>query len=473
MSEGEEIVKGLTEAQELSKIAVSFDKKRKYDAAVDYYDKAILNIDDTLNILPPSSEEFGKLLSYRKQLETRMELLAAHVNDGGVMAPPAPPGGGEEIDDMKNYESFQKDGFLTYNDDEMTGFVKTFEADTAPSSIASLPYWQLRRISATVKTGGLLTRSLCVPKAVWFNDSARFSGLAAKISFLKDTSSVITINIEPLLQEQIPRVDGVLDEYIKRIRRSRGVEDSETIRGLDGPNQTRGEEAARLHSINETIVASREAFVTLQNQLAKSFYYIVEEVGEGEGEEDGVGSDKGDDGNNSLPPPSWESEREGSNSGHSVSGLTGAVQGLGSFGLGVVGGVGKGLSEGMSLVGHLGKHVKKYAEVGISRINASVSSKISVQELRVFTTLIVDVADRVQVFDGWYAYFEGLRNHLLECDDMAKQQALLEVTESALTNLLLVSKFMKEVLTALLLKELEELLESYISKHTKAALDVD
>ena len=141
--------------------------------------------------------------------------------------------------------------------------------------------------------------------------------------------------------------------------------------------------------------------------------------------------------------------------------------------MGVVGGVGKGLSEGMSLVGQVGKNVKKYAEVGISRINASVSSTISPQELRVFTTLIIDVADRVQVFDAWYAYFEALRNHLLDCDEAHKLEALLEVTENALTNLLLVSKFMKEVLTQLLLRELEDLLESYLSKQARAALDLD
>ena len=87
--------------------------------------------------------------------------------------------------------------------------------------------------------------------------------------------------------------------------------------------------------------------------------------------------------------------------------------------------------------------------------------------------MIIDVADSVQVFDAWFAYFEALRNHLLDCNDASKLEALLEVTESALTNLLLVSKFMKEVLTQLLLRELEDLLESYVSKQTRAALDLE
>ena len=51
--------------------------------------------------------------------------------------------------------SDQGNGFLACDDEEMAGFVSTFEADKAPSSIASLPYWQLRRVSTTVKTGGL------------------------------------------------------------------------------------------------------------------------------------------------------------------------------------------------------------------------------------------------------------------------------------------------------------------------------
>ena len=80
--------------------------------------------------------------------------------------------------------------------------------------------------------GTFNAKYICVPKAVWFNSSAKFSGLAAKISFLKDTSSVITIHIDPLLQEQIPDVGGVMDECIKRIWRSRGVEGPRADRGL-------------------------------------------------------------------------------------------------------------------------------------------------------------------------------------------------------------------------------------------------
>ena len=136
---GEEIVVGLTEARELASLAVSFDKKRRYDAAVDYYDKAILNIDDALNELPPSSDEFGKILRYRKELEARMELLVVHLNNGGVTAPTPPE------ESLSDDISEQGNGFLACDDEEMAGFVSTFEADKAPSSIASLPYWQLRK----------------------------------------------------------------------------------------------------------------------------------------------------------------------------------------------------------------------------------------------------------------------------------------------------------------------------------------
>ena len=45
---------------------------------------------------------------------------------------------------------------------------------------------------------------------------------------------------------------------------------------------------------------------------------------------------------------------------------------------------------------------------------------------------------------------EVLRNHLLDGNDV-QAEALLEITESALANLLLV-KFMKEVLTQMLLR---------------------
>ena len=73
--------------------------------------------------------------------------------------------------------------------------------------------------------------------------------------------------------------------------------------------------------------------------------------------------------------------------------------GLGSA---VVGGMGKGLTEGMFMVGNLGKNVKKIAEVGISRINASVSSTISDEELRIYSDLVIDVTERSQLFDAWF-----------------------------------------------------------------------
>ena len=75
-----------------------------------------------------------------------------------------------------------------------------------------------------------------------------------------------------------------MDECIKRIWRSRGVEGPRADRGLQ-VTEGMDSEAARLQHINETIVASRDAFLGLQNQLAKSFHYIPEEERETNGED--------------------------------------------------------------------------------------------------------------------------------------------------------------------------------------------
>ena len=48
-------------------------------------------------------------------------------------------------------------------------------------------------------------------------------------------------------------------------------------------------------------------------------------------------------------------------------------------------------------VATVGKSVKKYAEVGLSRIAASMPSKLSSEELAEYRSLIRQVCDRTQV----------------------------------------------------------------------------
>ena len=111
------------------------------------------------------------------------------------------------------------------------------------------------------------------------------------------------------------------------------------------------------------------------------------------------------------------------------------------------------------MVGNLGKNVKKIAEVGLSRINASVSSSISDEERRIYTNLVVDITERSQLFDVWYRYFEGYRSLLLEKgqgregDSEQEPTSLyearqLELTESALTSLLMVPPALASFLQA-------------------------
>jgi hypothetical protein len=54
--------------------------------------------------------------------------------------------------------------------------------ESMPSAPMMQPYWLLRCISGTIKDGGFLTPSIYVPKLVWTQYGAKFSGLSAKMS---------------------------------------------------------------------------------------------------------------------------------------------------------------------------------------------------------------------------------------------------------------------------------------------------
>lgn len=390
---------------------------------------------------------------------------------------------------------------LEVSKEHLAMYREAFDGDPLPSSMASMSYWHLRRIRDAVVKGGLLNKNLLFPRQAWYSKKAKFSGVAAKISFLKDIASVITVHVEPLLIQGIPRADGTLDELITKIKAYRGMQtnpgDGAVVTSPAANKNSHDEEESdtdRLVALNRAFTRSKDAFVASQNQLAKSFNFIEEEEQDGAQGAPNVGAYGGYNGTNhgsaegtngdgsGLPPPPDAMQERASSGGGGGGGL---VASLGSLGLGlgsaVVGGMGKGLTEGMFMVGNLGKNVKKIAEVGISRINASVSSTISDEELRIYSDLVIDVTERSQLFDAWFRYCEGFRSYLLEMEggDEGQQQVSgsaarqLELIESGLTSLLMVSKFMKEVLCVLLLRELEDLLKRYVKTQLALALSAE
>lgn len=481
--------RSISAALKAAKAGILLDRKQISSGAAQHFETAIAELDEELNGMDPSSLEFGKKLRLRRKYEGRLRLAAKLGNT-------EEDAGGDHIKDPGNGADQQPQSWvvasLEMSDEEMTSYEEAFNGDPLPSSMASMSYWNLRRIRDAVVKGGLLNKNLLFPRQAWYSKKARFSGVAAKISFLKDIASVITVHLEPLLKQYIPRADGALDDLVSSIRSYRGMQSEMDCGNSDGSEASSAtgksaqeRDTERLVELVRVLTRSRDSFVVSQNQLAKSFHFIEEEEEEDSGDVADArsrgGAEDEDTGlEGGLPPPPMASQEK--------SGAGGLVASLGSLGMGLgsslVGGMGKGLTEGMSMVGNLGKNVKKIAEVGLSRINASVSSSISEEERRIYTNLVVDITERSQLFDVWYRYFEGYRSLLLEKGqgrggDSEEEPTSpfearqLELTESALTSLLMVSKFFKEVVCSLLLRELEELLKSFVKAQLALALSID
>jgi hypothetical protein len=77
----------------------------------------------------------------------------------------------------------------------------------------------------------------------------------------------------------------------------------------------------------------------------------------------------------------------------------------------------------------VGKNMKKYAEVGMSRLAAAVPSKLTLEELNEYTLLVCELCDRVQIIASWYRFANGalkrmtaLQNTVLteEMDDSSR-----------------------------------------------------
>ncbi len=70
-----EIVKLTTAALDLAVTAVHFDNTLHLVGACDYYDKTILHLDEVMNKLPRSSEEWQQLMQLRTKYDDRLETL--------------------------------------------------------------------------------------------------------------------------------------------------------------------------------------------------------------------------------------------------------------------------------------------------------------------------------------------------------------------------------------------------------------
>ena len=74
------------EALDLAATACHFDKEENYVGAYDYYDKCILNLDEVMGKLPPTSTQWRKLMEIRTQYDDRMDQLKEIENSRGSLA---------------------------------------------------------------------------------------------------------------------------------------------------------------------------------------------------------------------------------------------------------------------------------------------------------------------------------------------------------------------------------------------------
>ena len=124
------------------------------------------------------------------------------------------------IDDTEDRELQPRAPSLEVSKEELAMYREAFDGDPLPSSMASVSYWYLRRIKDAVVKGGFLNKNLLFPRDAWYRKKAKFSGIAAKISFLKDITSTITVHMEPLIIENIPSMDGAMNKLITKINQT-------------------------------------------------------------------------------------------------------------------------------------------------------------------------------------------------------------------------------------------------------------
>lgn len=65
----------IQEAYDLVITACKFDREGQYVDACDYYDKAILHLDESLNKFDEGSDVYSELYELRTKYENRLEIL--------------------------------------------------------------------------------------------------------------------------------------------------------------------------------------------------------------------------------------------------------------------------------------------------------------------------------------------------------------------------------------------------------------
>lgn len=183
-----------SEAIDLANAAVYFDKNDNIPCAIDYYDKAILNIDEVLGKLKPLSSEWKILFNIRGQYDERIELLRE------VIAPKYDFSsmGLNSSEPKKKITTSKRLPFEEIESILEQKISKDQEIEDPPSEDVLLPFWLLRLFRRTIDNGCFITSSIFVPRIIWTQSNIKFSGLTTKTQAYQHILGLISEHLLPL-----------------------------------------------------------------------------------------------------------------------------------------------------------------------------------------------------------------------------------------------------------------------------------
>jgi hypothetical protein len=259
------------EALDLAATACHFDKEENYVGAYDYYDKCILNLDEVMGKLPPTSTQWRKLMEIRTQYDDRMDQLKEIENSRGSLASFSL---GFNKNTTRDSESGKSSFMGTKKKKVQEEFIfheidiaQDFTFEEPPKNVAEVPFWQLRNVKKSIEQGAFFTKSLFISKNIWCQSDVKFSGVNAKTAAFEIILNLVANDIESL--------------YFS------SDDDSITL-------------------AEHTFLIVEEELLSLRNQLSKSFPYIKEVVPEADKDDSSHlpgQKDNNSQHNSPAPPP--------------------------------------------------------------------------------------------------------------------------------------------------------------------------
>jgi hypothetical protein len=472
------------EALALARAACFHDEQNEHYEACTAYDRAVLALDEILLQIPLGTVQWGRCVELREKYSNRMLAIREFSEQQTSILRLIPSISTQSSEQGKYDNSTNKCATPSHTFDfepipyeELAKFEAKFEKP--PQSMLFMPYWQLRTIRESILHGGFIARGLFLPKLLWNQHGVKLSGIAIKSAAFTSMSSVLR---EHLISVKEPC-------SVLRIRYN---DDSVSDRKYIFSKESIADMSLEaVHSFSIALVALRQELGQIQNSLSKSFAYIPELA------MDELTSVRSSDAN--IQPVCRESDlynESGDYGEYNDNNNRGSISttSLTGMGLGLLDAAAKGMERASVLMtssaSNIGKSVKKAAEMSLGRINA-IHSKISINELQRYCSVIITLIEQCQGFYEWYEYYESARTSLLELDSAncsplrlskhdtnngtqddtaTTRRHLVSLVEGLLTTLLHITRIIKECLCEPLIRDIEDLHREYMQATTTRLL---